>query len=155
MSRRDTREARNWYGACHRAAQEIGGPQKEAKVIMSLANVADRENEHELSLTYCRRAVTLLRDSADLRNLASALSVTGSVLINLRRAPEALVCLEEAAAIGRDLGDSSLELDALTLLAGVLQDLENDSDVLAVRRRITEINNRRPSKIGNGGKPNE
>ena len=139
LSRDNTREARNWYEACRRAGQEIGDLKREAKVITALAAVADRDNEAELALTYRRHAVTLLRDSSDRRSLASALSGTGSALMNLGRASEALVCFEEAAAIARDLSDPPLELEALRFLADVLQELGQDSDVSAARRRIYEI----------------
>jgi tetratricopeptide (TPR) repeat protein len=135
----NTGKARHWYNLSRSAARDMGDLQREAKTTRALAVIADSENEAELALTYYQRTVALLRDSLDRRGLASALCRTGSVLTNLRRSPEALACFEEAAAVARDLGDPSVELEALKFLADLLQDLGQVSDVSAVRRRISEI----------------
>ena len=132
-------EAGTWYQSSRLAAQEIGDLRREANIITALALVAERNNNPELSLTYCNLAVRLLRDSSEWRDLVSALNSTGSTLMHLSRPSDATVCFEEAAAVSRDIADRPLELEALTQLTRALGDLGADNDVSAARQRIAEI----------------
>jgi predicted ATPase/DNA-binding XRE family transcriptional regulator len=96
-------DARRWIPAGLNLVDEQTPPEVVAKLTLAEAELAMSFEIHALQYASGEKAARYFREAGDALNLVRSLTVAGNALVDLGRAGDARVILEEALGIGRTL----------------------------------------------------
>lgn len=96
-------DARRWIPAALDLVDERTPPEVVAGLALAEAHLAMHLEIHAVQYASAERAIRYYREAGDALNLVRSLTVAGNALVDLGRAGEARVILEEALGVAREL----------------------------------------------------
>ncbi|HUY77507.1 MAG TPA: tetratricopeptide repeat protein [Ktedonobacterales bacterium] len=102
------------------ALARMRSPNKRARVLLTLGNLAKQRGDNKAAWPLYTEAVAILREQGDIKGLVVALNNLSTLAIERGDLPQALTLLEESIALKRELGDQR----------GIAISLMNQGDVL-------------------------
>ena len=110
------------------ALARMRSPNKRARVLLTLGNLAKQRGDADAAWRLYTEAVAILREQGDIKGLVVALNNLSTLAIERGDLPQALTLLEESIALKRELGDQR----------GIAIGLMNQGDVLKTQGQYAQ-----------------